>query len=98
MKKVLSLVAFLSIIGVAAEAVTLPELDYFHNATPGEQQKINMAYAHIDELERKVEGLQDQVTKFHGRFSALESQLKILQQDKKDKTSCPCKEKPACKS
>lgn len=58
-------------ISAVAAAKQLPELQYFHNAEPGEQQKINVAYAHIEELERKVSGMQQQITILHAKFDGL---------------------------
>lgn len=64
-----------AVIACAANAKELPALQYFQNATPGEQQKINVALYHLEEDERIIKGLQDQVTQFHARFDALEKRL-----------------------
>lgn len=49
----------------AACAKALPPLVYISNAQPGIEQKVNVAYYHIEELERKVSGLQDENNKRH---------------------------------
>lgn len=65
---VLSALLFATTGAVFAKA--LPPLQYFQNAQPGVEQKLNVAYYHIEELERIVHGLQDENNKRHAEQDA----------------------------
>lgn len=71
-----TLIAGLVIAGAAASAAPeLPTLQYFHNAQPGVEQKLNVAYTHIEELERVIHGLQGENNKRHSEQAALNKRL-----------------------
>lgn len=61
----------------------LAPLQYFHNAQPGVEQKINVGYDHIDELERKVSGndgkhgMQHSITELYSKLDALQKQTDL---------------------
>lgn len=59
----------------AIAAKVLPPMQYIPNAQPGVEQKLNVAYYHIEELERVVQGLQEENNKRHAYQADLEKRM-----------------------